>query len=147
MLPDGGGAAGRAADKERDTMESRSRSLGRRSALIAMALTGLLALAPAPAQAVDGKEAGLGAACALGNLIYGPAKLIYAMFGGLTAGFGYVVTAGDVDVMRTILDTSVNGDYVLEPAHLTGQKTLQFVGGTSTTVPQDDWSTAENSGF
>jgi hypothetical protein len=106
-------------------------------------------MAPVSATAVEAKEAGLGAACALTNLVYGPVKLIYALFGGITAGIGYAVTAGDVDVAKTILDTSVNGDYVIEPAHMRGEKTLQFVGtpGGMSAPPQDDWSTADNSGF
>lgn len=129
-------------------MNSVSRSPRRRSALYALALAGSLMMAPVSATAVDAKEAGLGAACALTNLVYGPVKLIYAMFGGITAGIGYAVTAGDVDVAKTILDTSVNGDYVIEPAHMRGEKTLQFVGTPGGIAPpQDDWSTADNSGF
>jgi len=125
-------------------------SLVGRSAALALVLTGFVAMAPAPARAVDAKEAGLGAACAVSNLVYGPVKLIYAMFGGLTAGLAYAFTAGDIEVSRTILDTSVNGDYFITPANLTGEKPLQFVGSTATTVPQDDWSTTQNtqnSGF
>lgn len=131
-------------------MNTVSRSPRRRSALYALALAGSLMMAPVPASAVEAKEAGLGAACALTNLIYGPVKLIYALFGGITAGIGYAVTAGDVDVARTILDTSVNGDYIVEPAHLRGEKPLQFVGtpGGIAPPPQDDWSTADtSSGF
>jgi len=131
-------------------MQLAPRSRAGRSLALALALTGFATLAPVPARAIDGKEAGLGAACALGNLIYGPTKLIYAMFGGLTAGLAYAFTAGDLEVSRTILDTAVNGDYFLEPAHLTGQKHLQFVGNTTNTAPQDDWSTTQNtqsSGF
>jgi hypothetical protein len=129
-------------------MNTVSRSLRRRGALCALALAGMLTMAPVSAAAVDAKEAGLGAACALGNLVYGPVKLIYAAFGGLTAGIGYALTAGDSEVARVILDTSVNGDYVLEPAHLRGEKTLAFVGSRDDMAPpQDDWSTADNSGF
>ncbi|MEN8160020.1 MAG: hypothetical protein ABFS41_08120 [Myxococcota bacterium] len=129
-------------------MNTVSRLLRRRGALCALALAGTLTMAPVSASAVDAKEAGLGAACALTNLVYGPVKLIYAAFGGLTAGIGYALTAGDVDVARVILDTSVNGDYVIEPAHLRGEKTLAFVGAPDNTLPpEDDWSTADNSGF
>src|SRR3990172_5593173 len=126
-------------------MKLRSRSLVGRALALALVLTGLVAMAPAPARAVEAKEAGLGAACALGNLVYGPVKLVYALLGGFTAGLSFAFTAGGIEVSRAILDTSVNGDYVLEPAHLTGQKHLQFVGNTATTVPQDDWSTTQNS--
>jgi type IV secretory pathway VirB2 component (pilin) len=125
-----------------------SRSRGVRSALSAVALAGLLALAPASAGAADAKNFGVGAACALSNIVYGPVKLIYALLGGVTAGLGYALTAGDIDVTRTILDTSVNGDYVVEPAHLRGEKPLQFIGSSlAAAPPQDDWGNAQNSGF
>jgi hypothetical protein len=125
-----------------------SRSRGVRSALSAVALAGLLALAPASAGAADAKNFGVGAACALSNVVYGPVKLIYALLGGFTAGLGYALTAGDIEVTRTILDTSVNGDYVVEPAHLRGEKPLQFIGSTvAAAPPQDDWGSAQNSGF
>ena len=126
-----------------------SRPRGIASALSALALAGFLALAPASAHAVDAKSVGVGAACALSNLVYGPVKLVYALLGSVTAGLGYALTAGDVEVTRTIFDTSVNGDYVVEPAHIRGEKPLQFIGSTmaSAPPPQDDWGSAQNSGF
>ena len=130
-------------------MHTGTRPRGFASALSALALAGLLALAPVSAQAVDAKSVGVGAACALSNLVYGPVKLVYALLGSVTAGLGYALTAGDVEVTRTIFDTSVNGDYVVEPAHIRGEKPLQFIGSTmaSAPPPQDDWGSAQNSGF
>lgn len=129
-------------------MHTVSRWRGVRSALSALGLAGLLALAPASAGAADAKNFGVGAACALSNVVYGPVKLIYALLGGVTAGLGYALTAGDLDVTRTILDTSVNGDYVIEPAHLRGEKSLQFIGSSvAAAPPQDDWGGAQSSGF
>jgi hypothetical protein len=109
----------------------------------------VLTIAPAAAQAADAKHFGVGTACALSNVLYGPAKLIVALVGGLTSGLAYAVTAGDVDVMRTILDSSVMGDYVIEPAHILGEKQLEFIGN-ATPAPVDDWSVPppdQNSGF
>ena len=129
-------------------MNNVSRSRGMGSALSALALAGLLGLAPASASAADAKSVGVGAACALSNVVYGPVKLIYALLGSFTAGLGYALTAGDIGVTQTILDTSVNGDYVVEPAHLKGEKPLQFIGSTvAAAPPQDDWGSAQNSGF
>jgi hypothetical protein len=128
-------------------MQSMLRSLRWRSLACALSIAALLAAAPGAARAADAKAFGVGAACAVSNVLYGPVKLIYALLGGLTAGVGYAVTAGDIDVARTILDTSVNGDYVIEPAHVRGEKPLQFIGSSST-APPDDWSApAHNSGF
>jgi len=129
-------------------MNTVSRSRGGRAALSAFALAGLLAVAPVSAHAADAKNFGVGAVCALSNVVYGPVKLIYALLGGVTAGLGYALTAGDIDVTRTILDTSVNGDYVVEPAHIRGEKSLQFIGSSvAAAPPQDDWGNAQNSGF
>ena len=128
-------------------MESVHRSLRVRGAVAALVVAGLVSIQPAVARAADAKHVGVGAACALSNVFYGPAKLLLMMVGSLTAGLGYAVTAGDIDVARKILDSSVMGDYVVEPAHITGKKTLEFIGQTMP-PPADDWSTPpENSGF
>ena len=123
------------------------RSLRLRGTVSALVIAGLISISPAAARAVDAKQVGVGAACALSNLLYGPGKLMLALLGTLTAGLGYAVTAGDVDVARKILDSSVKGDYVIEPAHLLGDKKLEFIGNT-TPEPADDWSSPpQNSGF
>jgi hypothetical protein len=124
------------------------RALRVRGVVAAFAIVSLISISPAPARAADAKEVGVGAACALGNLVYGPAKLMLALLGSVTAGLGYAVTAGDVDVAKKILDSSVMGNYVLEPGHITGEKKLAFVGDT-TPQAADDWSSAssQNSGF
>jgi hypothetical protein len=128
-------------------MQLLHRSLRLRGAACALAVAGALSLQPAAAFAADGKHVGLGAASAFTNLFYGPAKLFVAMVGSVTAGFGYAVTAGDIDVARRILDSSVMGDYVVVPEHFTGEKRLEFIGDT-TPAPADDWGTPpEDSGF
>jgi hypothetical protein len=128
-------------------MQLLHRSLRVRGAVFALAVACALSLQPAAANAADGKHVGLGAACAFSNLLYGPAKLFLMTVGTVTAGFGYAVTAGDIDVARRILDSSVMGDYVVVPEHLTGQRRLEFIGDT-TPPPSDDWGTPpESSGF
>jgi type IV secretory pathway VirB2 component (pilin) len=123
------------------------RSLRARGVVSALALAGVLTLAPASARAADAKHFGVGSACALSNVLYGPAKLMVAIIGSVTAGFAYAVTAGDIDVARKVLDSSVMGDYVIEPAHIRGEKPLEFIGNT-TPPPADDWSAPPaNSGF
>lgn len=123
------------------------RSLRLRGTVSALVIAGSIWISPAAAIALDAKQVGVGAACAVGNLLYGPGKLMLALLGTLTAGLGYAVTAGDVDVARKILDSSVKGDYVLEPGHLLGEKKLEFIGNT-TPEPADDWSSPpQNSGF
>ncbi len=128
-------------------MQLELRSLRARGVVSATVIAAVLSLAPVTAQAADAKHFGVGSACALSNVLYGPAKLFVAIIGSVTSGFAYAVTAGDVDVARKILDSSVMGDYVIEPGHILGQKPLEFIGNT-TPAPADDWSAPpENSGF
>ena len=73
-------------------------------------------------------EAGLGVAAGLISLFYAPAKVIYAAGGGLVAGLAYVVSAGDEQVTEPILTPALRGDYVITPAHLRGERQLEFIG-------------------
>ena len=128
-------------------MQLLRRSLGLRGVAPALAIAGMLSLQPATAHAADAKHVGVGVACAFGNLLYGPAKLLLAGLGTLTAGLGYAVTAGDIDVARKILDSSVMGNYVVEPDHVTGAKQLAFIGEPNPPAAEE-WSAApQNNGF
>lgn len=99
-----------------------------RRGLVVLGLAVVLG-APVGAHAESaGREFGIGATCALGNLVYGPAKLLYASGGGLVAGMAYLFSGGDGEVAGPILDASVRGDYVLMPDHLRGARELEFVG-------------------
>jgi hypothetical protein len=112
-----------------------------RSMLLAAVAALALALAPATSRAEDlGNEAGLGAAAALGSLLYAPVKLIYAMGGGLTAGLAWVFSAGDSDVVNPIIDASLRGDYVITPDHLRGERPVEFIGRSpaQNTARQDE---------
>ena len=122
-------------------------SLRLRGVVSAFLIAGLVSISPAVARAADAKHVGVGMACAFGNLLYGPAKVIVAMLGTFTAGLGYAVTGGDVDVASKILDSSVMGNYVIEPDHVLGEKKLDFIGDPNP-APADDWSSPpQNSGF
>ena len=73
-------------------------------------------------------EAGLGVAAGLISLFYAPAKVLYAAGGGLVAGLAYVVSGGDQQVVDPILTPALRGDYVVTPAHLRGERQLEFIG-------------------
>jgi type IV secretory pathway VirB2 component (pilin) len=129
-------------------MQFRDRSLRTRGVVAALVVAVGLQLTPLAAHASEATNVGLGAASALSNVVYGPAKLILATIGTITAGLGYAVTAGDTDVARTIFFSSVKGDYVIVPDHLTGKRPLEFIGRAQP-APADDWGTppSENAGF
>ncbi len=89
----------------------------------------LTALAASPALAdKPTKELKTGASVVLANVVYMPAKVLYAAGGGLVAGAAYLFSAGDKDVAKPILDAAIGGDYLVEPAHLSGDKQLVFFG-------------------
>jgi hypothetical protein len=110
----------------------------RRSSCAAVAVLGLavaLGSAPASAQSAEKNEdvgregeAGLGVAAGLASIVYAPAKVLYAAGGGLVAGLAYVFSAGDKDITEPILTPALRGDYVVTPAHLRGEKQLDFIG-------------------
>jgi hypothetical protein len=89
----------------------------------------LTALAASPALAdPPTKEAKTGATVVLANVVYMPAKVLYAAGGGLVAGMAYLFSAGDKEVAKPILDASIGGDYIVQPEHLSGDKKLVFFG-------------------
>lgn len=107
---------------------------------VALAALGLVVAGPARADdrgitTEDSRElatdAGVGAAAGLSSLVYAPAKIVYAIGGGVVAGLAYVVSGGDADVAKPILDASVKGDYVVTPEHIQGKRPLEFVGRPS----------------
>lgn len=86
-------------------------------------------VAPEPARAENAaKEFGLGVGTVAANLVYGPAKTLYAAGGGLVAGMAWAFSGGDHAVARPIVDASMRGDYVLGLDHLKGEQSIEFVG-------------------
>jgi hypothetical protein len=95
--------------------------------VLAFAVTASPVRADETKQPVD-SEAGIGIAAGLASLVYTPAKVLYAIGGGVAAGMAYLASAGDQDVAEPILTPSLRGDYVVTPAHLRGEKSLEFFG-------------------
>lgn len=92
-----------------------------------------LALPAAPARAEVPSmwaEAGIGCGAVLANIIYSPAKVLYAAGGTIISGLAYVFSAGDTSVASPVLNASLRGDYVVTPEHLQGRSDLVFIGRT-----------------
>ncbi|MFI5397345.1 MAG: hypothetical protein ACHQ9S_17545 [Candidatus Binatia bacterium] len=64
----------------------------------------------------------------LADVVYVPAKVVFAGLGAMTSGAAYLLTVGDSSVSGNIWDASVNGNYVLTPNMLEGKKPVHFVG-------------------
>ncbi len=91
----------------------------------------VIGLNPADARGQEpgaASEAGVGALAALSTLVYGPIKVVYAAGGVIFGGFAWALSGGDRDVMNAVFTPAVRGDYVVTPAHLRGERPLEFFG-------------------
>ncbi|MGH7906846.1 MAG: hypothetical protein ACREP6_09480 [Candidatus Binataceae bacterium] len=84
---------------------------------------------------VNWQGAGFGAAAVLGNLLYVPAKVLYAVAGGIVGGGSYLVTGGNSQVSNTIWRSSLGGDYVLTPGMIEGKQPVYFSGPNQVAPP------------
>ena len=64
----------------------------------------------------------------LANVVYFPAKVIFAVGGAATSGVAYLVTLGDGETAASIWNASVGGDYVVTPSMIAGDEPVEFVG-------------------
>lgn len=64
----------------------------------------------------------------LGNVLYVPAKVLFAAGGAAVSGIAYVVTLGDASASSAIWQTTVEGDYVLTPDMVEGDRPVRFAG-------------------
>jgi len=73
-------------------------------------------------------EIGLGASSFVLSIPYGAAKVSTAIVGGVVGGLAYVLSGFDERVADSVWYTTIGGDYVITPDHLTGKKALRFNG-------------------
>ncbi|MCG8590133.1 MAG: hypothetical protein MJE66_12650 [Proteobacteria bacterium] len=109
-------------------MVNRKRSA--RRIAVATVLATAFALAPmaASAEGTTGQQFVQGGGAALCSLVYGPAKMIYALGGSLIGGLAWVFSGGDDASAKPIWDASLRGDYVITPAMLRGEGGPEFIG-------------------
>ncbi len=106
-----------------------NQTMRRRAAATVCALA--IAMAPSMAAAEDdsmASEAGIGALAAVGTLIYGPAKIVYAALGLVFGGAAWGLSGGDNEVLERVITPSVRGDYVLTPEHIRMERSIEFYG-------------------
>src|SRR5262249_12530073 len=87
-----------------------------------------------PQSGVNWPGAGYGAAALFGNLLYFPAKLVYATLGTIVGGGTYLVTAGNTQATSTVLRSALGGDYVLTPQMVAGQQPMNLSSPSGTTA-------------
>jgi hypothetical protein len=102
-----------------------------------MVLMGLLVCLLSGAALADTKEtketnywsdAGYGVVVVLANVLYMPAKMVYASVGMLTGGLAYIMTVGDSDTAQKVWSPSLGGSYVVTPAMVHGDEPILFNG-------------------
>jgi hypothetical protein len=96
---------------------------------------------------VNWPGAGYGAGALLCNVLYIPAKLVYAILGGLVGGGTFLITAGNQQAANTVWRSALGGDYVVTPQMLAGQQPINFSGPTDTppTAPEPVTSSSAGS--
>jgi hypothetical protein len=78
---------------------------------------------PGPAAALGWGMAAVGT-----NLVYMPAKMVYAVVGGFVGLLAWGVTLGNGDVALGILGPALGGTWVVTPEMLRGDQPLMPVG-------------------
>jgi hypothetical protein len=102
-----------------------------RKTLPSLVLAFGIAVAPLPAAAESAGPVtnfAYGAGSAVASLVYGPAKVLYAIGGSIIAGCAYLFSGGDGAVASPIIDAAMRGDYVISPDMLRGERELHFIG-------------------
>ena len=91
--------------------------------------------APAPGEVAEQSsggdtlsQVGWGALAVVSNLVYVPAKLVYAGLGGLTGSMALGLTGGDLSTAQQIWEPALGGDYFLTPGMLQGEEAVSFAG-------------------
>jgi len=64
----------------------------------------------------------------LANVVYFPAKVVFAGTGAVTSGAAYLLTVGDAQASSNIWNAAVNGNYVVTPDMIDGKTPVHFVG-------------------
>ncbi|HYB90589.1 MAG TPA: hypothetical protein VEC38_06055 [Candidatus Binataceae bacterium] len=89
-----------------------------------------------PDQGVNWPGAGYGVAALFCNVVYIPAKLVYALAGGFVGGATWALTGGNSQAADTVWRSTLGGDYVLTPQMISGDQPINFNGPTETPPPQ-----------
>lgn len=93
-----------------------------------LAGTTLCLLGALPDRAAAEGDAATRIGSVVATTIYAPAKLLYAATGVLVGGTGWLLSGGSREALDSVLTPAVQGDYVIKPEHLRGDRPVEFVG-------------------
>ena len=100
-----------------------------RAVVLAAGIACVVGTLPGRASAEEETRWKVGAAVA--TALYAPAKALYAATGALVGGIGWGLSGGNREAMDAVLTPAVEGDYVITPEHLRGERKVEFVGARS----------------
>jgi hypothetical protein len=81
---------------------------------------------------------GWGVLTVLANVVYVPAKLVYAGLGGLTGGMALGLTGGDTKTAESVWEPSIFGNYFLTPSMVQGEEPFSFAGAPMAAPPKEN---------
>lgn len=89
---------------------------------------GATGAAASAGQADEEHSVGAYAGAVAADILYVPAKIVFAGLGAVTAGITYLVTVGNQDASSAVWNSAVNGTYVITPRHIEGKEPIRFIG-------------------
>jgi hypothetical protein len=81
------------------------------------------------------KDFGLGVGAVVTNIVYMPAKFVWATIGAVVGGLAYGLTLGSTETANAIWEPTLGGNYVLTPSMLAGEEKFSFSGDAETQPP------------
>ncbi len=118
-----------------------------RRALVAGLALSMLLSGTARAEVSDSEGVGYGVGAALCSVVYGPAKIVYALLGSIVGAGAWAVTGGDAEIATPIFESALYGDYVVTPDVLRGERPLEFVGRPSEAAASAQPGATPSDGF
>ena len=97
-----------------------------------------IALTAAPCTALAGSEDSgasskffFGITAAICTLVYTPLKIVYAVAALPMSGLVYMWSVGNTEMTERVARSGTQGNWVVTPEHLRGQRSLHFVGNAN----------------
>jgi Mn2+/Fe2+ NRAMP family transporter len=72
-------------------------------------------------------DTGMEVTAALATIVYFPVKAVFSLTGGIVGGLTYWFSGGNAKATKKVWHASMEGDYMVEPENLTGEKPLNFI--------------------
>jgi len=123
------------------------RLISARRAFVAGLALSILLSGTARADASDSEGVGYGIGAALCSVVYGPAKIVYALLGSVIGGGAWAVTGGATTGAPPNCASAGYADYDVPPDVLRGERPLEFVGRSPDSAGREKVASPPSDGF